>query len=98
MDENNLLPKLRNAQRAIKVLRRDIAVYNRRLMQTAVILSRLKRQEEILLQKLYPESEVIHIGIKQFDIEKTRYRNIVRDLQGMSPEDLQNFIDFTTGE
>jgi len=98
MCKNNLLPKLRNAQRAIKVLRRDIAVYNRRLMQTAVMLSHLKRQEEVLLQKLYPESKVIHISIKHFDVEKTRYKNILRDLQSMSPEDLQNFIDFTTGE
>ena len=98
MDKDNLQPKLRNTQRAVKVLKRDIAIYNRRLMQTAVMLSRIEREEEILLQKLYPDDKITRISLQQPDTARMKFSKVIKDLQGMSPEDLQNFIDFTEGE
>ena len=98
MCENNLQPKLRNVQRTVKALRRDIVIYNRRLMQTAVILSRIEREEEILLQKLYPDDKITRTYLRQPDTARMRFSKVIKDLQGMSPEDLQNFIDFTEGE
>ena len=81
-------------QRILKKIRKEEFMYARRVAQLRTLRARLERQEEILLQKLYPEEDIIYIASKYHNLEIDRLENVLDKLPGLSEEELKDIVTY----
>ena len=95
MTTNNLKPRLLTTQKVLKKIRAETASYSRRVMQLGVLKTQLERAEEELLQRLYPEEDIIHIPSKFHNIEEMKLNHVVERLENLSLEELEDIVRYS---
>ncbi len=87
--------RLLTTQRILKKIRKEEFMYARRVAQLRTLRARLERQEEILLQKLYPEEDVIFIASKFHNLQADRLENVLDKLPNLSVEELEDIVTYS---
>ncbi len=94
MNTNNSKRKLLHTQKVLKKIYNDEFILARQLVHLRTLKGRLRRQEEILLQRLYSEKDITYISAKFHNLKTTEYSKVLHQLKTIQPHELQDIYDF----